>query len=129
MMKIIILLCLNLISITTYGQLGYFYFQKQENSAVTTAKIENAKINLQKAYDTYKEGNLEKTRYYLDQSERDGMASAGFYYLLGKWCYDMKKFTAAKRYWMRGFNKRGCWECKELAEKMKEGEPIVITNP
>jgi hypothetical protein len=120
----LITVLLSLISIIGFSQTTYFYFPRQENSAVTSAKMENAKINLKKAYDAYNEGDMEKTRYYLDQSERNGLVNDSFYYLLGKWCYDKEKFSAAERYWMRGYRKRGCWECKELVVKMKSGEKL-----
>lgn len=79
-------------------------------------------MNLKKAYEAYNEGDMKKTRYYLDQSERDGMVNASFYYLLGQWCYDKGDKWNASKYWMRGYRKRGCWECKELVDKMKAND-------
>ena len=118
-MKNIILIFLLFITTTIFGQTKYyFYFPRQENSAVITAKMENAKANIDNAYKAYNQGNLEKTKYYLDQSEDDGYVSAAFYYLLGKWCYDKDKIDAADRYWMRGYRKHGCWECKELRDSL-----------
>ena len=121
MKKHLITVCLTLISMIVFSQVTYFYFPRQENSATTSAKMENAKINLNKAYEAYNKGDMEKTKYYLNQSERDGLVNDSFYYLLGKWCYDKGRLTAAKRYWMRGYRKRGCWECKELVVKMESG--------
>jgi len=115
---------LSFVILPCLSQVTYFYFPRQENSAVTSAKMENAQINLKKAYEAYNEGDMKKTRYYLNQSERDGWTSAGFYYLLGKWCYDKGKYLTAKRYWMRAYRKKGCWECKELVLKMKSGQKL-----
>lgn len=95
------------------------YIPKQENSAVTESKMKNSNYFLDKAYESYSKGEMDKTRFYLKQSEKDGYVSGRFYFLLGKWCVDMKKRSAAKRYLMRGFRKCGCWECKELALKLK----------
>lgn len=87
-------------------------FSSQENSAETAQKYKNAEINLSKAYDAYEEGNLEKTKYFLEQSEKKGIVSPGFYFLLGQYFFVKKQYHYAKRYWNRGF-KRGCWECKD----------------
>ena len=97
--------------INNAGGLPFLYGNK-ENSAETAQKYKNAEINLEKAYDAYEEGNLEKTKYYLDQSEKKGVISPGFYFLLGQYFYVKKEYKYAKRYWNRGFNK-GCYECKE----------------
>jgi len=116
-------LCITLgCSELAYSQI--FWYHKQTDATISAAQKESAEAMLQAAYDAYNAGNLEKTKYYLDQSERNGWVSAGFYYLLGMYSYDTKNFSAAKRYWMRGFNKRGCWECKELADKMELGKPV-----
>lgn len=112
-----------LFAMTSFSQgVTYFYFPRQENSATTTAKMDNAEIHLVNAYGAYNEGNLEKTRYYLDQSERHGYVNSSFYYLLGQWAYDTGNNVAAQRYWNRGYKKRGCWECKELVAKMRAGK-------
>src|SRR5688572_26086453 len=75
-----------------------------ENSAVTAQKYKNAEINLGKAYDAYESGDLEKTKYFLDQSEKKGVVSPGFYLLLGQYFYVKRQYKYAKRYWKRGFN-------------------------
>ena len=119
-MKKSILICIiSLFCETSFSQATFFYFPRQENSAVTSAKMEAAKEFVKKAYEAYNQKDLKKTKYYLDQSERNGYTSAGFYYLLGQWCYDKGVYSSAKRYWMRGYRKSGCWECKELVTKMK----------
>lgn len=102
----------------SFAQNTYIYFPRQENSATTNAKMENSKIFLDKAYEAFNEGDLEKTRYYLLQSEKDGYVNASFYFLLGHWAYKTKNLTAARRYWIRGYQKRGCWECKEIADEL-----------
>lgn len=109
------------------GQTTFFYFPRQENSATTSAKMENSNENVKKAYDAYNEGNLEKTRYFLDQSERDGYVSASFYYLLGQWCVAKGNISAALRYWNRGYNKSGCWECMDLYKKTVNDQRQNIT--
>ncbi len=50
----------------------------------TAQKYKNAEINLESAYEA---GDLEKTKYYLDQSEKKGVTSPGFYFLLGQYFY------------------------------------------
>ncbi len=117
--KFLIAGSLSLISMISYSQVNVFYFPSGENSAQTSAKMENAQANLDLAYEAYNEGDMEKTKYYLDQSERNGMVNGSFYYLLGQWFYDEGKHVYAERYWMRGYKKRACWECKELLDKAK----------
>ena len=94
-----------------------FWYKSAPDPARTEADMQKSIQDLHKAYDAYNEGDLEKTRYYLDQSEKKGYVSDAFYYLLGQWCFDVGKYSAAKRYWMRGYDKHGCWECKELADE------------
>lgn len=93
------------------GGLPILYGTK-ENSAETAQKYKNAEINLGKAYDAYEAGDLAKTKYYLDQSEKKGVISPGFYFLLGQYFYVKKEYKYARRYWKRGYN-RGCYECNE----------------
>lgn len=118
-MKSFILPLLLLLSMNVLSQNTYFYFPRQENSAVTTAKMENAQYNLDKAYKAYNKGDLKQTKYYLYESTKDGYRSASFYYLFGQWCYARGKYARAKRYWKAGYNNSGCWECNELIESMK----------
>jgi tetratricopeptide (TPR) repeat protein len=106
-----------------HGQ-TYFIYPKQKNATESAADKSNSERNVEKAYEAYNSGDLKKTRYYLDQSERNGWTSASFYYLLGMWSYDTGNRTAARRYWMRGYHKRSCWDCKVLAEKMDNGQAI-----
>jgi len=117
MKSIIILVCL-LYSLSGKSQTTKFYFPGEDKSIVTPGRREKAKYNLDQAYEAYNKGDLEKTRYYLGQSQDHLWKSGSFYYLLGKWCYDMKKYGSAKRYWYKGLKKYGCWECKELADKL-----------
>jgi len=95
-----------------------FWFHRSPDPAITEANMKKSSIDLDKAYVAYNEGDMIKTRYFLDQSEKKGMVSDRFYYLLGKWSLDVGKKRAAVRYWWRGYKKHGCWECKELAEKV-----------
>ena len=94
-------------------------FGTKENSAETERRYKNAEINLSKAYEAYEEGNLEKTKYYLDHSEKKGVVSPGFYFLLGQYFFVKAEYRYAKRYWERGF-KRGCWECSEKLKEIPE---------
>ncbi len=96
----------------------FFYYRKAPDPAVTQANMEKSKVDLDKAYVSYNDGDLTKTKYFLDQSEKKGFVSDRFYYLLGQWSFDMGKSKDARRYWMRGYAKHGCWECKELADKL-----------
>ena len=118
-MKTTLIILLSFITTTFFGQAKYYFvYPRSENSAETSAKMDNSKINLENAYKAFNQGDLDKTKYYLDQSEHDGYVNASFYYLLGKWCHVNGKINAAYRYWMRGYNKYGCWECKELCDKL-----------
>lgn len=94
------------------GGLPVLYVSK-ENSAETVQRYKNAEMNLRKAYEAYEEGNLEKTKYFLDESEKTGVVSAAFYLLLGQYFFVKEEYRYAKRYWKRGFKKHGCWECGE----------------
>lgn len=97
-------------------------FGSKENSAQTTQKYKNAEVNLAKAYEAYEEGNLEKTKYFLDQSEKKGVVSPGFYLLLGQYFYVKEQYKYSRRYWTRGYKKLGCWECKEKIATIPAGE-------
>lgn len=117
-MKKIILLLFVVISATAKSQ-TIFMYRKTENSATTEAKMNNAKIFLDKAYQAYNENDMKKCRYYLYQSEENGYVNDAFYFLLGQWSMKSGNNDAAIRYWMRGYKKHGCWDCKELADKLK----------
>lgn len=95
-----------------------FFWPRQKNATESAAERESSEINLDKAYEAYNEGNVEKTKYFLDQSERAGWTSASYYYLLGQWYFDQKRLGPAGRTWHRGYKKSGCWECKELSDKL-----------
>jgi hypothetical protein len=71
-------------------------YGNKENSAETAQKYKNAEINLGKAYDAYEAGDLEKTKYYLNQSEKKGVVSPGFYFLLGQYFYKRKIINMPK---------------------------------
>jgi len=105
-------------AVNNYNGLPLLY-GSYENSAETAQKYKNAGSFLEKAYDAYEEGNLEKTKYFLDQSEKEGVVSPGFYLLLGQYFFVKEKYRYAKRYWKRGF-KKGCWECKEKIEEIPD---------
>ena len=109
-----------------YAQIPFIIpiFLDFEDSAETAIKYRNAEINLKRAYDAYQEGNLEKTKYYLDESERRGVVSPEFYLLLGQYFYAKQEYKYARRYWRRGF-KKGCWECNEKINTI----PIKGTSP
>ena len=83
MRKIIIFAC-SFISISGIGQVSRYdqpasyqpvviyntgglpiLYSNKENSAETAQKYKNAEINLEKAYEAYETGDLEKTKYYL----------------------------------------------------------------
>lgn len=115
---IAILIFYNL-SAQCYGQATGFYYPQKENLENESVRVQKAYNNLEKAYEAYNDGDMKRTRYYLYESEAGKHVTAAFYYLLGQWCYDMKNFSAAKKYWMRGYDRRGCWECKDLIRGME----------
>lgn len=120
LITVLVLSISNCFSQTTEGyNLGGLpsIFGTDENSEQTAQKYKNAEINLEKAYNAYEEGDLEKTKYYLDQSEKKGVVSPGFYLLLGQYFYVKNQFNYAERYWKRGF-KKGCYECQEKLQSI-----------
>lgn len=83
-----------------------------------------AKNYTDQAYIAYAEGNLEKSKYYVDQSQENGFKSGDFYYLLGAYMYRTNEMKAAKRYWNIAYKEGGCWDCKEYLEKLKNKEQL-----
>jgi len=96
----------------------------KKNSARTQLQIDESRTNIENAYLAYNERNLEKSKYYIDQSQRDGFKSGDFYFLLGVYMYHTNEMKAAKRYWKIAHKEGGCWECKELLEKLAANEPL-----
>src|SRR5690606_14017634 len=96
---------------------------QDENSATTENKINIAKLNIDKAYIAYSNDNLEKSKYFIDQSQKQGVKSGDFYLLLGAYMYRTQEFKAAKRYWKIAHKEGGCWECKSLLDKLENEEP------
>lgn len=94
------------------------------DSATTQNKIDVAKNFVDQAYIAYTEGNLEKSKYFVDQSQREGQKTGDFYYLLGAYMYRTNKIKAAKRYWNIAHKEGGCWECKEYLDMLKKNEPL-----
>jgi len=99
-------------------------FGVPQNSATTQSKMDLAKNYTDQAYIAYAEGNLEKSKYYVDQSQENGFKSGDFYYLLGAYMYRTNEMKAAKRYWNIAYNEGGCWDCKEYLEKLKNKEQL-----
>ncbi|UUF15422.1 MULTISPECIES: hypothetical protein [Flavobacterium] len=99
-------------------------FGVPQNSATTQSKMDIAKKYTDQAYIAYADGNIEKSKYFIDQSQKDGFKSGDFYYLLGAYMYRTNELKAAKRYWNIAYKEGGCWECKEYLEKLKNKEPL-----
>ncbi|WP_417942500.1 hypothetical protein [Flavobacterium sp. RS13.1] len=99
-------------------------FGVPQNSATTQSKMDLAKNYINQAYIAYAEGNLEKSKYYVDQSQEHGFKSGDFYYLLGAYMYRTNEMKAAKRYWNIAYKEGGCWDCKEYLEKLKNKEQL-----
>ncbi|MFH6956243.1 hypothetical protein ACHRV1_02470 [Flavobacterium aquidurense] len=99
-------------------------FGVPQNSATTQNKMNIAKKYTDQAYIAYADGNIEKSKYFIDQSQKDGFKSGDFYYLLGAYMYRTNEPKAAKRYWNIAYKEGGCWECKEYLEKLKNKEPL-----
>ena len=99
-------------------------FGVPQNSATTQNKMNLAQKNINQAYKAYFEGNIEKAKYFIDQSQEHGFKSGDFYFLLGAYMYRTEEFKAAKRYWKISHKEGGCWECKEYLEKLKNKEPV-----
>ena len=96
----------------------------KDNSAQTQAKIDYSMNSILKAYDAYIAGEIEKSKYFVDQAQKDGVKSGHFYYLLGNYMYHTEEFRAAKRYWKIAYKEGGCYDCKEYLEKLKNEEPL-----
>ena len=99
-------------------------FGVPQNSATTQNKMNLAQKKINQAYKAYFEGNIEKAKYFIDQSQEHGFKSGDFYFLLGAYMYRTEEFKAAKRYWKISHKEGGCWECKEYLEKLKNKEPV-----
>ena len=95
------------------------WVKRQNNSTESQADRESFQFHMEKAKVAYHWGELEKTKYHLNHAERNGWRSGEFYMILGHWAKDTGNERAAKRYWKRGYDKWGCWECKELIEELK----------
>lgn len=121
-MKKIFCLLLVLLTFTVKSQTNILGVP--QNSATTQSKIDLAKKNIDQAYQSYIDGNIEKTKYYVDQSQKNGYKSGDFYFLLGTYMYHTEEFKAAKRYWKIAFKEGGCWECKEYLEKLEKKESL-----
>lgn len=120
MKKIFYIICILGISISANAQVN---FLGPLNSATTQSKMDFAKSNIDNAYASYEE-SLEKFKYYIDQSQSQGYKSGDFYFLLGVFMYRTQEFKAAKRYWKISFKEGGCWDCKELLEKLEKNEDL-----
>lgn len=123
-----IILNLNNLQAQTKTTYSWFWYNSSTNRAgdatISEANRQYSSDMLKLAYEAYNSGDMEKTRYYLNQSVDNGWTDASFFYLFGKWCYDKGNKSCAKRYWKKGFRTRGCWECRELVRKMKKGGKI-----
>ena len=89
---------------------------------VTAEQRKEAQDNLDLAYAAYSNGDLETTKKYLDESQKDGRVTEDFYVLLGQYFFDKKQYKYAKRYWTRGTEKTRCDVCEE---KLKEYESLL----
>lgn len=90
-----------------------------------TQKIIDSNLNLERAFNAYKKGDLGKTKYYLDESEKDGVVSSGFYLLLGQYFFDKNQFKYARRYWKRGAEQKGCSECSKKIDEVPNSIILV----
>lgn len=55
----------------------------RRNNVMTEEKRNKAQYWVDLAYDAYEKGDLESTKKYLDESQKDGRATEDFYALLG----------------------------------------------
>ncbi len=122
-MKDVVIIFVLILSLNSFGQrkLKNNLFQ-DENSAVTENKLNISKESVKKAYFAYYDNNLEKAKYFIDQSQREGIKIGDFYFLLGAYMYRTKEYKAAKRYWKISFKEGGCWDCKKLLDVVTKNE-------
>lgn len=120
---LIVILIISCFNINAQKKLKNNIFQ-DENSAITNIKLNTANAHMQKALKAYLDNDIEKSKYYIDQSQRQGVKTVEFYFLLGAYMYKTEEFKAAKRYWKIAFKEGGCWECKELLELLKKKNPL-----
>jgi len=116
--------CIIFFTLTISSTAQQNIFGVPQNSATTQSKMDQAKNYTNQAYIAYSEGNIEKSKYFVDQSQEHGYKSGDFYYLLGAYMYRTNELKAAKRYWNIAYKEGGCWECKEYLEKLKNKEPL-----
>ncbi len=118
MKKLGLAVVLLLFSFTSFSQWHY------ENSAVTEQKGKNFTIYVNNALNAYNRGNLDQTKYYLKAAKKTKWSGSRYYWLWGKYYYRKGDFGSAKKNWRKGYKKFGCWECKELINKVKSGVKI-----
>lgn len=100
--------------------------KQEENSTKTESKIILAKMKLDSAYVSYDNLFVEKSKYFLDQSQKLGIKSGDLYFLLGAYMFRKYEYKAAKRYWKIAYTEGDCWECKELLSKLENKESIEV---
>ena len=122
MYRTIVLFGLILASMTSFSQ--DFWSPHRDNSTESAAKERNFNFDIKNAQEAYNQGDIKKAKYYLKQSRRSGWISSSYLYLRGRCFYDEKKYFKARKYWRTAYKKFSCWECNELVEKMKKGEPL-----
>jgi|SRR5690554_1980128 len=122
-MKKVILFFIILFSLNGFGQrkLKNNIFQ-DENSATTENNLNMSKEYVKQAYFAYYDNDLEKAKYFIDQSQREGVKIGDFYFLLGAYMYRTKEIKAAKRYWKISHKEGGCWDCKKLLDLINQNE-------
>lgn len=124
-LKILTILIISILSNKMIAQKLKNNIFQDENSATTENKMNVAKLNIDKAFIAYSENNIEKSKYFIDQSQRQGIKTGDFYFLLGAYMYRTEEYKAAKRYWKIAFKEGGCWECKDLLEALDKNQ---LTN-
>ena len=122
MKKSIIFLCSLFSSISLYSQVisqaQTVIVKPGLNSAETEMLTKNADNLNDYILEALKKQDWKKSYYYIDYWVNMGHADSRLYMRFAEYLIGIGEPGAAKRKYMRAYKKFGCYDCKELADKL-----------
>lgn len=94
--------------------------QTGPNSAETEQGWKNADNFNTKILDALKNNDLNKAYYYIDTWVNWGSPDTRLYMRFAEYFIAKGEIAAARRKYMGAYKKFGCYECKELADKLNQ---------